>query len=82
MERTGIQPGLDAVASDLTFVVWPKCPRMCSLPVWVHSPSGLHKIPAEDMALQPPPGASVLLRWPVCQTLPVILQARGGPRKR
>ena len=76
MERTGIQPGLDAVASDLTFVVWPKCP------ICVHSPSGLHKIPAEGVALQPLPGASVLLRWPVCQTPPVILQARGAPRKR
>ena len=76
MERTGIQPGLDAVVSDLTFVVWPKCPRMCSLL------SGLHTIPAEGVVFQPPPGASVLVRWPVCRTLPVILQAQGGPHKR
>lgn len=75
MERKGIQAGLDAVVSDLTFVVWPKCPRMWSLLVWAAHDS------SEGVALQPPPGASVLLRWPVGQTLPIILQAQVDHRR-
>lgn len=77
MGRTRTQPGpVCSIVSDLISAVLPKRPYLCSLPL-----PGLHTIPAEGLALQPPPGASVLGGQFIKHFL-IIIQAEDGPHTR